>query len=497
MGLFFLLTLYCGIRACQSPDRRGWSVAAVLACALGMGSKQVMVSAPILMWVYDRMFISRTVGETLRRRWGLYAGLAATWLVVGVSLATSQVTEQEFMVAGLNPWRYALTQFEVIVHYLRLAVWPHPLAFDYAWPIADPASSVVPSAAVVLALLGGTALALRRRWWVGFWGAWFFLVLAPTSSIMPIADVAFEHRMYLPLAAVVVVVVIGGHDLVGLVGRRLRVSGRWQGWLEGGLVVAAVAVLGYATVRRNEDYRSELAMWSDAVAKRPGNPRAHSNLAVALAEEGKGDEALIHYAEAVRLKPDYAIGQNNLGFALLKDGRNEEAIAQFTEVVRQRPGFADAQNNLASALAKQGRNEEAATHFSQAASLKPDSAQARNGLGNALYVQGRIKEAVAQYSEAVRLDPGFAEARHNLGLAVLEQGDVQGAIGHFSAALRLKPDYAKAHNNLGTLLYQQGQTREAIDHFAEAVRLDPNFKDARSNLRAAQAGPQLTKRMPP
>ena len=146
---------------------------------------------------------------------------------------------------------------------MRLSLWPHPLVFDYAWPIAERWSSVAPASALVLALSGGAVLALYRRMWLGFWGAWFFLILAPTSSIMPIADVAFEHRMYLSLAAVVVVVVIGVYDLLERVGRALRVPGEARRWLEAGVVVSVVVVLGYATIHRNEDYRSELAMWSD------------------------------------------------------------------------------------------------------------------------------------------------------------------------------------------------------------------------------------------
>ncbi len=102
----------------------------------------------------------------------------------------------------------------MIVHYLRLALWPHPLVLDYAWRPVDTLSATLPSVALVLALLAATLWSLYRKSWVGFWGAWFFLILAPTSSILPIADLAFEHRMYLPLAAVVVVAVVGGHGLL-------------------------------------------------------------------------------------------------------------------------------------------------------------------------------------------------------------------------------------------------------------------------------------------
>jgi tetratricopeptide (TPR) repeat protein len=392
-------------------------------------------------------------------------------------------------VAGLNPWSYALTQCEVIIHYLRLSVWPHPLIFDYAWPIAEPLSSVVPSAAVVLTLLGGTALALWRRVWVGFWGAWFFLILTPTSSILPIADVAFEHRMYLPLAAVATVFVVAGHDVLAIIGHRVGMSANARGGLGAALVSAAVLALGFATVRRSDDYRSEVAMWSDTVAKRPGSPRAHNNLGVALTKQGKLDEAVAEYAEAARLKPDEVHARNNLGDALFKQGRTEEAIIQFKEAVRARPTFAPSHSNLGAALMWAKRYDEAVDAYSVAVSLDPNSSQTHNALGTALYFHGRIKEAIVQYSAAIRVRPGFAEAHYNLGLALLEQGDTEGAIAQFSEAFRLKPDYAKPHNDLGILLYRQGRVKEAIAQFSEAARIDPALEEARKNLQEAQAGP--------
>jgi len=496
MGLFFLLTLYCGIRGGQSAHPRAWFMAAVGACALGMGSKEVMVAAPLVMVLYDWMFIAGSLKASVRQRWGLYAGLAATWVLLGALLATSRPEQQTALVDGVTPWRYALTQFGVIVHYLRLSVWPHPLILDYGWPLAGSMVSVLPGAAVVLGLLAGTLWALYRQAWEGFWGAWFFLILAPTSSVYPIADIAFEHRMYLPLAAVVALVVIGGHEALGASLSRVRAPAPVRRWLGVGLTVAAVAVLGHATVRRNEDYRSELAMSSDTVAHRPHNPRAHLGLGAALEAQGRSNEAIGHFLEAIRLKPDYAPAHSSLGATLAMQGQIKEAIFNFEEALRLKPDDEMVHRNLGLALLKQGDTAGAIRHFSNAVRLRPDYAQARNSLGGALARQGRTKEAMAQYSEAIRLIPTFPEAHHNLGLALAAHGDIQGARTHLFEAVRLKPDYALAHNSLGALLYRQGQIEEAIAHFAEAVRLEPHFIDARNNLRIAQGSLQRARDKP-
>jgi tetratricopeptide (TPR) repeat protein len=448
MGLFYLLTLYCGIRGCHSLRPRAWFIAAVGACALGMGSKEVMVTAPILMLLYDRVFLAESLAEIWRRRRGLYLGLASTWLLLGFLLATSRVEEQNILVPGLTPWRYATAQFGVIVHYLRLAVWPHPLVLDYAWPLPVGASAVVPWAAVVAALAGGTVLAFRRVPWAGFCGAWFFLILAPSSSIVPIADLAFEHRMYLPLAAVVAVVVVGGYEALG----RLPVGADLRRGVGAGLLVGAVAALGFATVRRNEDYRNELRMWTDTVARRPDNGRAHYNLGHALYQKGDLDDAMAHLKEAVRLTPDDAKSHIMLGLVLVARGQTEAGIAHYREAMRLDPKEPVAHFNLAVALAS----------------------------------RGLVDEAITEYAETIRLEPRFMEAHNNLAVALAGRGRLKEAIAHFEEVVRLRPRYPEAYRNLGNALLTQGQAKEAIFNFEQALRLRPNFREALADLRRAQ-----------
>lgn len=403
MGLFYLLTLYCALRGALSPHPRRWFIAAVSACALGMGSKEVMVSAPLVVLLYDRVFLADSFTDVFRRRSGLYWGLAATWVVAGALLASGgrgfSYVNEGALGPGPTSAHYAITQFGVIVHYLRLALWPHPLIFDYAWPLAETVSAVLPWAAIVLALVGVTALVFRRLPALGFLGAWFFLILVPTSSLVPIADVACEHRMYLPLAAVVALVVIGAYEALGALFRRLGAPHDLRRWVLVGLLVAAVAGLGSATFRRNEDYRSEFAIWNDTLAKRPENPRAHNNLGVIQYRRGKVNEAIANYSEALRLEPEYAGAHNSLGAALASQGHFSEAIPHLFEASRINPRYATPHYNL----------------------------------GGILFRQGRITEAIAQYSEALRRRPAFPEARHVLGLALAKQTDTNEVHGPQSA----------------------------------------------------------------
>lgn len=494
MGLCYLLTLYSIIRAATSPHPSGWYVAAVTWCAVGMGSKPVMVTAPLVVLLYDRIFVSGSFNEAIHKRRGLYGGLAASWGFLALAvfvLGTPQLIEPTagFLVKGLTPLEYAQTQPGVLLHYLRLAVWPHPLVLDYVWPVARTMHAIVPQTLVVGGLLLATLWALRVRPELGFWGAWFFLILAPSSSLIPIADRMVEHRMYLPLVAVVVLLVLGTQASLR---RLLGGQERLRRGLSGLLVLGVVTTLGTLTIQRNQDYRTAVTIWQDTVAKRPHNPRAHVNLGNALVKQGAFDEAMISYTNALRMKRDYEEAHLNLGIALSRQGKFKEAIAYYVEAIRLRPHYAEAHNGLGHALLMEGELAEAIAHFSEAIRLKPEYAEAHSNLGVALAREGKPLEAIAHYAKAVWLKPDSAEAHYNLGVALDERGHLAEAISHYAKALRLQPDYAEAHNNLGVVLAQQGKLAEAVAHFSEAIRLHPAYTDAHRNLERAlimQKGP--------
>ena len=210
MGMFYLLTLYCAIRAAAAGPRGAlvWAAAAVVSCALGMGSKEVMATAPIVVLLWDVVFEREAIG---RRRLGTLRGALRTWVILALLVAGGpRSLSVGFGFADWPWWRYLLTQSAVVLHYLRLAFVPWPLVLDYSWmPPASAGEAALPFA-VMSALAMLTAWGLRRRSPAGFAGACFFIILAPTSSVLPIVtEVAAEHRMYLPLASIVALVVAG------------------------------------------------------------------------------------------------------------------------------------------------------------------------------------------------------------------------------------------------------------------------------------------------
>ena len=285
MGLFYLLTLYCAIRGADSASANLWYSASVVACLLGMACKEVMVSAPLMVLLYDRTFLSGTFAQAWRQRWRLYVGLAATWILLGCLVASTHNRSGSTGYGTTVAWQaYGLTQLRAVVLYLKLSVWPDPLVFDYGDGLAHSVSEVASSAFIVAILLVGTLVALRRWPVLGFVGVWFFVILAPTTSVMPVVTQTMaEHRMYLSLAGVVALVVVGAFEL----GKRLF-SKRPGGVVACVSAGAVVVLFGHLTIQRNQTYHSVLAMWSDTVAKWPNNSRAQNNVGEALLDTGQG-----------------------------------------------------------------------------------------------------------------------------------------------------------------------------------------------------------------
>jgi tetratricopeptide (TPR) repeat protein len=501
MGLLYLLTLYCVIRGAQSGDGKSaparavaWYLAAVLSCALGMGSKAVMVTAPIVVLLYDHAFMSQSFSQVFRRRWGLYAGLSATWgvlwacgLIKGVLNTSNRTAHVGFGYKDITPLQYALTQFGVLVQYLKLSIWPHPLCLDYSWPVARTLAATALPAAAITVLLGATLWALLRKPRLGFPGAWFFVILAPTSSFIPIKDVFFEHRMYLSLAGVVVAAVLGGDQALRYLEQRLAL----ESWTRRVFATAGVgliaATLVCTTARRNQDYHNEVAMWRDVLTKRPSSGRAAENLGTALVGEGRMDDAVSILRDAVQLHSRSATAHNSLGFALVGLGRLDEAVPSFREALRLKPTFSRAYLNLGNALSDLGKREEAIELYRTALRLRPTYSEVRLNLGNALLKKHHVEQAIEQYREIVRTDADNAKAWGNLGFALLKQaqgddGVFEEALQALQKALAINPRAHNVHNTMGIALATQGKLDDAIEAFREALWIKPDLAGAHFNL---------------
>jgi len=479
MGLFFLLTLYTFARGADSPHPRRWLAVAFLACLLGVGTKEVTAVAPVLVFLYDRTFVSGSFRAAWQRHRVWHLLLAATWLPLAwlvLGTGGNRGGTMGFDVADslVGSW---LTQFEAVTRYLGLAFWPHPLVFDYGTVPPASLGTALPWMAPVLVLVPATVWALWRRPVAGFLGAWFLGILAPTSLVPGALQMIVEHRMYLPLAAVIAFV-------TGAAAPRL---GR-RGLLAAGAVLALAA--GTATWQRNTVYADEPALWQDTIARRPDNARTYNNLGRYHYLAGRWTEAIPLFEHSLHLDPGMPKTHFNLGLAHLSAGQPAAAVAPLQQAVQLLPRYYAAHLNLGIALTRLGRAEEALPHFATAWRFDPWPEEVNFQWGLALARLGRWADAIARYTECLRLNPRHAEAASNLGSALLAQEDFPAALAQFETARRLRPESPEVHYNLGLAHNALGQRDETIRHYTEAIRLDPRHATARLNLgiALAQAG---------
>ncbi|HEY5228226.1 MAG TPA: tetratricopeptide repeat protein, partial [Opitutaceae bacterium] len=442
MGLFYLLTIYSFAKYSAGPSY--WGGLCVAACALGMGTKEVMVSAPVVIFLYDRAFVSGSWREALRRHRGLYVGLASTWVLLAYLVAESHGRGGSAGFGGsASAGSYFLTQCRAVEGYLRQALLPVDLVFDRGTSLVHNPGDVAGSIVLLSALFAGTVYGLFRNHWVGFVGMSFFLILAPTSSFLPIAtEPVAEHRMYLPLALISILAVTAAYAAMA------RVQPRRAALVLCATGCAAAAALGAGTRARNTDYRSEVALWTDTAAKAPGNPRAHNNLAEALLSAGEPVKAAAEFAESVKVDPDYLPAHYNLGVILLDSGDPGAAIGHLEKAQAAPRHQRELHLYLAEAYERVGRHAESAGQYKQAMVLDPGSAQAAFGLGNNLAALGHYPEAVEALRAASTLEPNSVNIRNNLANALWLAGKRADAVSEYREALKLDPDSASIRENL-------------------------------------------------
>jgi tetratricopeptide (TPR) repeat protein len=513
-GLFYLLTLYCFVRGVTEPAKRlRWQTAAVVCCLAGMATKEVVATAPIVVWIFDRTFVTGGFRAAWRERRGFHIALGSTWALLAALMVSSvQRGGTVGFGLGVSSWEYLLTQCRALTLYLRLSVWPDPLVVDYGTAVDRRFEAVMPQFILLLTLGVAVAGAARRHPAVGFAAVWFLAILAPSSSFVPLTTQTIaEHRMYLPLVAIVGMVVIGLYRWIG--GRGL-------------LAIPVLALgLGLATAQRNNDYANSIRLWSDTVEHRPKNPRAHYNLANALASANRASDAVRHYETALQLNPTYGAAHFNLAGTLLQIGRETEAIEHYQAALRLEPGSADIHANLASAMIRAGRMPEAVAHYEKASQRGMLAAEEQLRFGRALAEVGRLDDAIFRLNEALRLNPKHSEthvvlgmvlsaaghaaeglshlteavltnpenagARATLGDALIEANRPAEALLHYETALRLQPDHAPMlHTSMANALVRLGRVVDAIRHYEEALRLNPNDAEARANLSAVRAAAQ-------
>ena len=460
MAAFYLLTLYAAIRASDAKRPGRWTVLAIGSCWLGALCKESIATAPIMVAVYDRVFLFDSWKSAFARRKGLYAGLAATWLLVAAGVTSGARSAVAGFSSGVSPWTYLLNQGPIITEYLRLSLWPDRLVAFYGWPLPVTLADVAPYVTLVALLGVATILAFFRAPAIGFLGAWFFITLAPTSSIVPVAtEVGAERRMYLPLLAVVMLVVMSAAAL------RRRVATRQTSFAIGlTLLTASTVALSATTVKRNREYQSALTLAQTIVERRP-SPVALHMLGEQFLQSNRTDEAIRYLREAV------ANGNSRaaylLGITLYNQGHYAESIEQLEAFIRT--------SQLPYRLVPRW--------------LEPHPMEiviSRIAVGRARMAQQQWAAAAEQGTRALEISRGHPQALLLIADAAFgeQRWDVSGA--RYREYLQQQPTDPRALVNYGITQVAIEQLDEAIAAFSRATEVDPKNARARELLALAQ-----------
>jgi Flp pilus assembly protein TadD len=434
-SLFYVLTLYCSLRAWDAGDasRGRWYAAAVIAAMFGVGSKEIALSAPLAVILYDRAFRFHAwsgIRTAPNGRARFYLILSGACVATFALVSFGGRGQSAGFGVGMAWYDYLYTQCWAILHYLMLVVWPNALSIDYGTKVVTGAKGI--PGAIILTAFGAAVVRawtkLPRLGWFAFLGAWFFILLAPSSSIVPIpAEIAAERRIYLALVSVLVLMVVGAEWA-----RRefVRAISQRQLWIGFG---ALATVLALTTATRSHTYSTTEMLWRDAVQKVPANPRAWDNLGMALYREGP-----THWAEA-----EVAFKQ-----AMAQDSSCHFGCAQ-----------------LATVEAAQGRYVEAESLLEHALGNDPSNAPVERTLALVQMKMGAFEKAIPHLRNVASR---FPTQQHLLilGVADLSVRRQQDAITVFETASRLYPQSTEI-GKLGASLYNVGRTEEALPHLKE------------------------------
>jgi tetratricopeptide (TPR) repeat protein len=438
-----------------------WYLTSLFSAVLAMKTKEIAFMLPLMVTLYEFLFF-----QGKRKRRILYVlPLLLTMLIVPFSLLSmdqpvgeliGDVSEVSRGITSLSRWEYLLAEFRVIVTYIRLIFVPIHQNLDYDYPkyhsFFQP--GVFLSFVLLVSIFGFSIyLFYRSRHTsthirlIPFGIVWFFVNLLLESSIIPLNNVIFEHRVYLPSIGVFLALSASLFILV----EKLRHRWKSIGNAVVGVLAVIVVVLTGTTYARNSVWEDKFSLWSDVVRKSPNNARAQNNLGFIYQTQGFIDKAMEHYRIAIKLYPTYLKAHINLGSAYESQGFFGKAIEEYLIALK----------------------------------ISPDDSVIYYNLGNLYMSQGLVEKAMEQYLVALKINPGYLEAHNNLGNVYISQGLVEKAMEQYLTALKIKPDYLDSHNNLGNVYMSQGMFDKAIEHYKTALKINPYIQKIHYNLGVA------------
>lgn len=395
-SLFYLIGVYAYLRArlMQQAQQTKKSIryfsATVLAFILGMMSKQIVISLPLMLLMTEWLII-----QTPDRKTPNWLKITVLSLVAGliVLLVTGLMPSETEKISRID---YLMTQAVVLIEYFKLVFWPMQLNLDHFIPVQDTFfNTAVISGTLLFLWMAGSVFFLRKKGYplASFGMAWFLIALSVESTFIPITDVMFEHRLYLPLAGFLAAIIIHAE--------MVWTAKRWAIPLALGIIMI---FFGWRTIDRNHDWQDEYTLWNKSMKQYPDNPRAVNNVGLALKKRGNISQALEYYNKALTLEPGMVEATFNRGIIYFELGDYRTALQAFNEVIGKVPGKMDAIAFRALTYGHIGLYDESLADFNAYVAVDQSSAKIFMQRGIVHEMAGNYPEAIDDYSRSMKLD---------------------------------------------------------------------------------------------
>jgi len=478
---------------------------AFLATVLGMFTKEITLTIPLTLSLYEFCFFGHWK-ENPKKRLRLLLPFLLTLMIIPLTLTRSGHTTLQIVrspsitthtgeartlprfLSSITRWsppeqrsrrEYLLTQLNVTRTYLRLLFLPIRQNLDYDYPISHRLNE--PGTFFSFLLLTSIFLfalkSFQKNRLIAFGIFWFFITLS-VESLVVLPDVIFEHRLYQPMVGFSIFLSAGLFLLLRDARRFVALSS------------VIVLVFSIATYRRNGVWRDDLTLWQDAVSKSPQKARAHSSLGFAFIQKGDYDRAIFYCQRALQLNPDYPDTYAILGDVYFRKQDYNSAIHYYKETIQRDPSYAAIYHNLGVAYHAKGAYGKEIEYYQKAIQRDPVNALTYRNLGLAYLREGGYDRAIDSFQKTVELDPANAENYAHLGVAYGRKGEHDRALDYFKKAIALDPLDAEAHRNLGFAYAERGDRAGVLReiHQLRVLHRDDLADQIEQRLKEAPSG---------
>ena len=473
-AMFYLATL-CLYAKSRLSGSKAFYLSGLATGVLAMFCKEMAITLPFAILLYEHCFFKTDKPVNLKKLSPYLAILFVIPLTMFITRSVDFMHMKRVVEHDINIpiWNYLITQFRVLVTYIRLLFIPVNQNLDYQYPIFETLFRLeVLSSILLLTFIIFTAQRIFSKYrLLSFAIFFFFLTLLPESSIIPIKDVIFEHRLYLPMLGFSIFLVSGIYYFFE------------NKTLKPMIIMLCIIISSYAilTYTRNFVWKDESTLWGDIINKSPQKIRPYNNLGLSYGQKGNFGQAISDYNKAIEINPNYTEAYNNRGIAYSFKGNFDLAISDFNKAIELNPNCVDAYNNRGNVYNDKGNFDLAISDYNKTIALDPNYTEAYNNRGNAYAQKGNFDLAISDFNKAIELSFNYAKAYNNRGNAYGQKGNFGQAISDYSKAIEINHNDSEAYNNRGNAYGVKGNFDRAISDFNKAIELDPNYAKAYNN----------------